>query len=99
MIAVSPLLHERFARALVDLVGRGYDVVLLAVSPVELTRRVLPDTGLTDATCALWTLERAALVRQLRGDGITVAEWQPEQPLDTALAALAQRVPMRRAVP
>jgi uncharacterized protein (DUF58 family) len=99
VIAVSPLVHERFARALVDLVGRGYDVVLLAVSPVELTRRVLPNTLLTDATCALWKLERAALMRQLRNDGITVAEWQPEQPLDTALAALAQRVPLRRPIP
>ena len=32
VIAVSPVIDERFTRAIVDLAGRGYDVVLLAVS-------------------------------------------------------------------
>jgi uncharacterized protein (DUF58 family) len=98
VIAVSPVIDERFTRAIVDLAGRGYDVVLLAVSPVELTRRVLPDSSLSDVACALWALELASRIRQLRGDGITVAEWQPEQPLDVALASLTRRAPVRRAV-
>jgi uncharacterized protein (DUF58 family) len=96
VIAVSPVIDERFTRAIVDLAGRGYDVVLLAVSPVDLTRRVLPDSPLSDVACALWTLERASRIQQLRGDGITVAEWQPEQPLDVALASLTRRAPVRR---
>jgi hypothetical protein len=74
-------------------------VVLLAICPVGLTRRVLPDTPLSDAACALWTLERASRIRQLGKEGITVAEWQPDQPLDAALASLARRAPVRRALP
>ena len=96
VIAVSPLIDERFTRAVFDLVGRGYDVVLLAVSPIEPTRRTLPDTRLTDVVCALWELELAVRVQELRRKGISVAEWQPGQPLDIALASLARRVPVRR---
>jgi uncharacterized protein (DUF58 family) len=98
VIGVSPVLDERFTRAIIDLAGRGYDVVLLAVSPVGLTRRVLADTPLNDVACALWTLELESRIRQLRTNGITVAEWQPERPLDAALAALARRAPARRAI-
>ena len=98
VIAVSPVIDERFTRAIVDLAGRGYDVVLLAVSPVELTRRVLPDSPLDDIACALWRLELASRIRQLRNDGITVVEWRPAQPLDVALASLARRAPQQRAV-
>jgi uncharacterized protein (DUF58 family) len=99
VIAVSPVIDERFTRAIVDLAGRGYDVVLLAVSPIETTRRALPDTPLDDAACDLWALERSSRLRQLGRDGIVVAEWQPEQPLDAALASLARRAPQRRALP
>ena len=99
VIAVSPVIDERFVKAIVDLAGRGYDVVLLAVSPVELTRRVLPDTPLSDVACALWTLELESRIRQLRTNGIAVVEWQPDRPLDTALAALARRAPVRRPIP
>jgi uncharacterized protein (DUF58 family) len=97
VIAVSPLIDERFTSAIVDLKGRGYDVVLLAVSPVELTRRVLPDTQLSNVACALWRLELLARMRQLRSDAIPVTDWHPERPLDVALASLARRVPLARA--
>lgn len=97
VIAVSPLIDERFTNAIGDLSRRGYDVLLLAVSPVELTRRVLPDGGVSDIACALWKFELAARLQQLRQHGIAVAEWDPEQPLDAALAALTRRVPARRA--
>lgn len=97
VIAISPVIDERFSNALVELSGRGYDVVLLAVSAVGLTRRVLPDTPFHDVACALWQLELDNRVQQLRTSGIAVAEWQPEQPLDSALASLSRRVPARRA--
>jgi uncharacterized protein (DUF58 family) len=99
VIAVSPLIDERFASAIVDLKGRGYDVVLLAISPVDLTRRVLPDTQLSDVACALWRQELTMRMRQLRADGIPVTEWHPERPLDVALASLARRAPLARAAP
>jgi uncharacterized protein (DUF58 family) len=96
VIAVSPLIDERFTSAIVDLRGRGYDVVVLAVSPIELTRCVLPDTQLSDVVCALWKLELATRTQQLLADGIQVAEWHPDGPLDIALASLARRAPRRR---
>ena len=99
VVAVSPLIDERFTRTVVDLAGRGYDVVLLAVSAVELTRRALPDTAVRDVACVLWKLELSERVRQLRHHGITVVEWQPERSLDAALASLARRAPVRRALP
>jgi len=99
LIAVSPVIDERFASVLLDLAGRGYDLVLVAVSPVALTRRVLPDTPLSDVACALWRLEIAERVQRLRSSGITVADWEPEQSLDTVLASLARRAPVRRAIP
>jgi uncharacterized protein (DUF58 family) len=99
IVAVSPVIDERFIRAIVNRVGRGYDLLLLAVSPAELTRRVLPASPLADAACELWKLEIGARVRELRNAGITVVEWQPDQALDIALASLARRVPVRRWVP
>ena len=98
VIAISPLIDERFANAVVELSGRGYDVVLLAVSAVELTRRVLPDTPLDDVACALWQLELGNRLQHLRHSGIAVAEWRPEEPLDIALASLSRRVPARAAI-
>lgn len=98
VIAISPLIDERFANAVVELSGRGYDVVLLAVSAVELTRRVLPDTPLDDVACALWQLELGNRLQNLRRTGIAVAEWRPEEPLDVALASLSRRVPARAAI-
>jgi len=58
----------------------------------------LPRQALVNVACALWKLELAERVRQLRHQGITVVEWQPDRPLDTALASLARRAPVRRAI-
>jgi uncharacterized protein (DUF58 family) len=95
IVAVSPVVDERFTRVVADLVGRGYDLMLLAVSPIELTRRAMPDTQLSDVACELWRLERDERLGQLRRSGIVVTEWRPDEPLDGALAALAERVPAR----
>jgi len=95
IVAISPVIDERFTKVVADLAGRGYDVMLLAVSPIELTRRALPDTALNEVACELWRLERAAHLQDLRQSGITVTEWQPDEPLDVALASLARRAPLR----
>jgi uncharacterized protein (DUF58 family) len=95
IVAVSPVIDERFTRVVADLVGRGYDLMLLAVSPIELTRRAMPDTQLSDVASELWRLKRDERLGQLRQSGIVVTEWRPDEPLDGALAALAERVPAR----
>jgi uncharacterized protein (DUF58 family) len=91
IVALSPLVDERFVKALQDLLARGFPVVVLTVSPVDVTRAVLRPAAVTDIACRLWALERAAQIEELRRQGIAVVEWHPEDPLEVVLAATTQR--------
>jgi uncharacterized protein (DUF58 family) len=93
VIAVSPLLDRRFARAALDLAARGFDLVTLVVSPVEVTRATLPPSPTADLACRLWSLERRAALDDLRRQGLRVVEWRPPEPLELALAGLGRRRP------
>jgi uncharacterized protein (DUF58 family) len=90
IVALSPLVDERFVKALQDLLARGYSIVLLTVSPVDVTRAVLRQSALTDLACRLWNLERAAQIEELRRQGIVVIDWHLEEPLEVVLAAAAR---------
>jgi uncharacterized protein (DUF58 family) len=85
IIALSPLIDERFSRTIVNLVSRGYEVLTLAISPIALTRRMLRPSKLHEVTYRVWALERRARLNELRGRGIRVVDWDPEQPLEVAL--------------
>jgi uncharacterized protein (DUF58 family) len=89
VIAVTPLLDPRFTRAVLDLAARGYDLVVLVVSPVEVTRAMRAGSLLDDLACRLWTLERRAHLDELGRHGLAVLEWNPAQPLELALVASA----------
>jgi uncharacterized protein (DUF58 family) len=91
VIALSPLLDERFVKAMGDLIARGFDVVLLSICPVDLTRGFLSASPLDALACRLWALERQAKLAQLRRQGLTIVEWHPDQPLELALAPLIHR--------
>jgi uncharacterized protein (DUF58 family) len=91
VLALSPLLDSRFVDAVADLVARRFDVVLLAVSPVEVTRAVLRVSPLEDLACRLWAIEHRAQIAALRRRGLAVLEWTPAEPLELALAPLARR--------
>jgi len=93
VIAVTSLLDRRFARAIIDLAGRGFDLVTLVVSPVDVTRAALPASPRTDLACRLWALERRGQIDDLRRRGLLVLEWHPSQPLELALAAAGRRRP------
>jgi uncharacterized protein (DUF58 family) len=97
VLALSPLLDARFVRAATDLAARGFDLVLIAVSPVGPARAALPPGRVADVAARLWALERGAAGQDLRRRGLTVVDWDGEAPLDAALAAL--RRPRRRRVP
>jgi uncharacterized protein (DUF58 family) len=99
IVALSPLADERFVKALQDLVVRGFPVVLLTISPVDVTRAVLAPSPATDIACRLWALERAVQLQELRRQGIVVLEWQHDEPLELVLAVTTQRRRLRRAVP
>jgi uncharacterized protein (DUF58 family) len=70
VIALSPLLDERGTGALLDLRARGYDLVVLEISPVRDTRR-------DDLAFRLWMLQRDALRSRFETLGIPVAHWDP----------------------
>jgi uncharacterized protein (DUF58 family) len=96
VIALSPLLDARFTKAVIDLAGRGFDLVVLSVSPIELTHSAMPASPVRDAACRLWALERRAQLASLRARGLRVIDWRPDQPVELVLAGLV-RAP-RRAV-
>jgi uncharacterized protein (DUF58 family) len=98
VIAISPLVDERFLHAVQDLQARAFPVLLLTVSPVEVTRAVVPSSAVTDLTCRLWDLERAAQLDTLRQQGFMVLEWSPAMPLELVFATLTQRQQVRRRV-
>src|SRR5262249_44028695 len=93
VIAITPLLDPRFTRAVLDLAARGFDLLVLVVSPVEVTRRALAPSPAIDLACRLWTLERRARLAELHRQGIAVLEWSPPEPLELALARGRRRRP------
>jgi len=93
VIALSPLLDRRFVTALIDLAARGFDVVVLAVSPIEATRLVLGGSLLDDVACRLWAMEWQTKLDGLRRQGLAIVEWHPGTPLDAVLAPIARSRP------
>jgi len=96
IIAISPLVDERFVYAVQNLRARAFTVLLLTVSPVAVMRAVVQSSAVNDLACRLWTLERAAQLGMLRQQGFAVLEWEPEMPLELVFAALTQRRHVRR---
>ena len=93
VLAITPLLDRRFTKAVLDLAARGFDLVVLVVSPVAVTRAAIPPSPTDDLAGRLWDLERRADLTELRRHGLPVLEWRPPEPLEAALVA----VPRRRA--
>ena len=97
VIAISALLDPRFDKALVDLVARGFDLVVLSPSPIPLVRRATRPSAQTDLACGLWAVERRTRADALQRLGITIVDWDSDQPLEAALSGLARA--RRRALP
>ena len=85
VVGLSPMLDPRFVKALGDLAARGFDVVLLTVSPIEVTRETVALSPVDELACRLWYLERQGELADLRAQGLRVLEWRPDQPLELAL--------------
>ncbi len=79
VFAITPLLDERGARALVDLCARGHDVAV-----IEIDAPALLGSG-SDAVTRLWTLRRAAMRARLAELGATTATWDGVRPLEAVL--------------
>src|SRR4029450_12226657 len=86
ILALSPLLDGRFLKAARDLVARGFDVVLIAVSPVAAGRALVAGGPVTDLAARLWAIEHRDYLDALRREGLTVVDWASIEPLEAALA-------------
>jgi uncharacterized protein (DUF58 family) len=83
VVAVTPLLDERSIAALVDLRGRGHDLVVLEVSPEPYLE---PSRDPTDrAALRLWRLQRAELRARFERLGVAVATLEEETTVEEAL--------------
>ena len=88
VVALSPLLDSRFVRAATDLTARGFDLVVIAVSPVGPSRAAVPRGAVADLAARLWALERRVQLAEHRRRGLTIVDWNGVDPLDAALAGL-----------
>ena len=87
VIALSPLLDPRAAKALLDLRARGFDLVVVEVSPVPF---VDPGSGeLELLSYRLWRLSREALRARYQQAGVPVVEWADGVPLSVPLEEVA----------
>jgi uncharacterized protein (DUF58 family) len=83
VIAITPLIDERSIGALFDLRARGFDLVVLDVSPVPTA--AAGETPAAALAYRLWLLRRRALQARFEQLGATVSEWRTEQPLELAV--------------
>jgi uncharacterized protein (DUF58 family) len=87
VLALTPLLDARSAAALLDLRARGFDLVVIEVSPVPF---VDPGKGeLAELSYRLWRLSRESLRARYQRAGVPVVEWREGVPLDVPLGEVA----------
>jgi uncharacterized protein (DUF58 family) len=83
VLAITPLLDSRTAAALLDLRARGYDLIVVEVSPLEM---VAPRPGSSlDLAYRLWGLSREALRWRYEQVGVPVVTWREDVPLAVPL--------------
>src|SRR5207237_913777 len=83
VLALTPLLDRRSAAVLLDLRARGFDLVVIEVSPVPF---VTPGSHeLAQIAYRLWRLSRESLRARYEQAGVPVVEWQEGQALNVVL--------------
>ena len=83
VLALTPLLDARSAAALLDLRARGFDLVVIEVSPVPFVRPGADE--LSQLSYRLWRLSRESLRRRYEQAGVPVVEWADGEALEVVL--------------
>jgi uncharacterized protein (DUF58 family) len=83
VLALTPLLDDRSETALLDLRGRGFDLVVIEISPFSLLPEPQGDVG--ELADRLVRLRREAVRGRFERAGIPVAVWGDESSLAAAL--------------
>jgi uncharacterized protein (DUF58 family) len=83
VLALTPLLDARSAGALLDLRARGFDLVVIEVSPVPFVHA--GGDELAQLAYRLWRLSRESLRMRYEEAGVPVVEWVDGEPLNVVL--------------
>jgi uncharacterized protein (DUF58 family) len=83
VIALSPLMDDRTIEALLDLRGRGFDMVVIEIRPEAYIAAPTDAFGATARR--IWHLQRELLRDRFRRVGVPIASWSAGEPLDASL--------------
>ena len=83
VLALTPLVDERFVATVADLRARRFDVAVIEVDPAPLVAPAPGEAG--ELAHRLWLLERDALRSRLARLGVAVARWGDDIALDATL--------------
>jgi uncharacterized protein (DUF58 family) len=83
VLALTPLLDDRSEAALLDLRGRGFDLVVIEISPLPFLPKSQGEVA--ELADRLWLLRREAVRGRFERAGIPVAVWGDETSLAAAL--------------
>ena len=87
VLALTPLLDPRSAAALLDLRARGFDLVVIEVSPVPFVHPGKDE--LAQLSYRVWRLSRESLRARYEQAGVPVVEWLDGVPLNVPLEEVA----------
>jgi uncharacterized protein (DUF58 family) len=91
IVLVSSLVSDDL-NVLIQLRGRGYQVMVISPDPVKFELECLPSSSpQVDLAARVVRLERDLLIRRLERAGIQVIEWDVSIPLDQAVGPLLMR--------
>lgn len=88
VVALTPLLDERAAGALLDLRARGFDLVLVELAPQPYMPE--PRGEMAKVARRIWELKREALRGRFREAGVPVAVWDDEHDLAVGLEEVSR---------
>ena len=83
VVALTPLLDDRAATALLDLRARGFDLSVIEISPLGLVVQKQGEIG--DIAHRLWRLRRDAVRGRFERAGVPVAVWDDDSSLTVAM--------------
>ena len=87
VLALTPLLDARSAGAMLDLRARGFDLVVVEVSPVPFVQPA--SDAVSQLSYRIWRLSREALRARYQQAGVPVVEWGEGIPLNVPLEEVA----------
>lgn len=95
VVALTPLTEPRTVRAILDLRGRGHEVVVIEVDPEPFTS--LGASVADQLSQRIWRLHRSARRHRILSAGVPLVRWDTAEPLDAAITQLnwMRRIPWR----